>query len=314
MIFFIVFGDTAGGIFKKIGFQTEILSSRVFTHCLLGVLLLYLTLKKDLKSLRYSGIVILIFIGVFLILFVLHFFISNPDPEKKVKHSEMNFTMKTIEAIPTFLTIYAFHVTFFSALLTLKNPTDNKGLCAFITSSLIVFSVYIISPLIAFELYGEDVGTNMLKNVSDEPGVLPTILQVLFLIIAVMHIPVVFYIGKENVLIAFDQLTRGSYTQKETKLESKRTQDMDKNQNPDLEAQNSESNGAHHSSVENSPKHSTNKNETKEETSKAISVVKSNPKAYLGMNPVFYYLITLFCFLLTIVTSIIIGDVAIYFK
>jgi amino acid permease len=102
MIFFIVFGDTAGGIFKKIGFQTEILSSRVFTHCLLGVLLLYLTLKKDLKSLRYSGIVILIFIEKFLLFFICHYFLSNLNPERGVQNLNVLLDMKTFETIQSY--------------------------------------------------------------------------------------------------------------------------------------------------------------------------------------------------------------------
>lgn len=137
MIFFIVFGDIAGGLFKKIGFQAELFSSRVFTHCLLGVLLLYLILQKDLKNLRYAGLAILFLIGVFLLLFILHYLLSKPNPEKEVQHSNIHLDMKTLEAIPTFLTTYAFHATFFSALSTLKNPTDGKGLCAFITSGVI---------------------------------------------------------------------------------------------------------------------------------------------------------------------------------
>jgi hypothetical protein len=73
---------------------------------------------------------------------------------------------------------------------------------------LIAFTVYIISTAITLELYGKNAVTNMLKNVSDESGVLPTILQILFLIIAVIRIPIIFYIGKENVPIVLDQLTR----------------------------------------------------------------------------------------------------------
>jgi amino acid permease len=314
MIFFIVFGDVAGGLIEKIGLLTEILSHRVFTHSLLGISLVYLILLKDIKSLRYAGLVILSLITLFLLLFILHYFISNPNPEKEVEHENIFFSIKTVQAIPTFLATYAFHVTFFSALSTLRNPTDKKGLWAIIASKFIAFSVYVISPAIAFELYGHKVGTNMLKNVSQESGILPTILQIIFLVIAVMHIPIIFYIGKENVLIVFDQLTRGSYTPKLKKNEERKPIDKADLAHIDAEHHPVIANDKYKSPVIISPEKIVAKAEVKEEIIPDITFSKTDIKTYLGMKPVFYYLITLVCFLTIVVCSIVVGDVGIFFK
>jgi amino acid permease len=315
MIFFIVFGDISGGLIEKMGFLTDILTSRLFTHSLLAFSLLYLILLKDIKSLRYAGLVILSLITLFLLLFILHYFVSDPKPKDKVDHKNMFFSMKTIEAIPTFLSTYSFHVTYFSAFSTLKNPTDKNGLCAITASKLIAFSVYMISPAIAFELYGEKVGTNMLKNVSEESGVLPTILQIIFLIIAVLHIPIIFYVGKENILIAFDQMTRGSYNPKIEKIEERKAIDKADLAHIDHELHPVISNDKYKSPVENSPeKIDVNSESKNKDIISEITFTKIDHKAYLGMKPVFYYLITLGCFLLIVVCSIVVGDVGIFFK
>lgn len=52
----------------------------------------------------------------------------------------------------------------------------------------------------------------MLKNIADDSGVIQTIQLFLYLIIAVVHIPIIFFIGKEAVLIVFDEITRKSYS------------------------------------------------------------------------------------------------------
>ena len=89
------------------------------------------------------------------------------------------------------------------------------------------------SLIIAFELFGQGVDSNMLKNIAEESGVLPLILQSIFMIVAVMHIPIIFFIGKESILIVFDQLTRGSYTKGTQKITSKVSNK--ESQNPDLQ-------------------------------------------------------------------------------
>jgi amino acid permease len=314
MIFFIVFGDVAGGLIQKLGFENAFLSSRLFTHSLLGISLIYLILLKDIKSLRYAGLIILTLIGVFMILFTVHYLMSNPDSEKEVKHSEMNFDLNMIASIPTFLTTYAFQATFFSAFSTLKNQTNKNGICADILGKLVAFIVYILSPVIAFQLYGENVSTNMLKNVAEESGVLPTILQILFLIIAVMHIPLIFYIGKENVLIMFDQLTRGSYSQKPVISLAKNTQEKAEAAVADIENQVANENNVIPRVAENSTNLANKNIEDQGSNQPKLEIKKSNSKAYLEMKPFYYYLITLICFFMVVVVSIVVGDVAIFFK
>lgn len=60
IIFLIVFGDVAGNLLQRLGAdENSFWVSRWFTQTLLGVLLFYLILKKEIHNLKYTGLVVL---------------------------------------------------------------------------------------------------------------------------------------------------------------------------------------------------------------------------------------------------------------
>lgn len=62
IIFFIVFGDVSGNLLERLGADhNSFWVSRWFTQTVLGLLLLYLILKKEIHQLKYAGLVILCF-------------------------------------------------------------------------------------------------------------------------------------------------------------------------------------------------------------------------------------------------------------
>ena len=174
-----------------------------------------------------------------MVLLLVHLLTAGQDI-KKVNHIEFKFGWKFFASIPTFMTPYAFQSTFFTAFATLKHKTTKNGLTAEVIGKVCAFFVYMISLVIAFELFGQGVESNMLKNISEEKGVFPFILQSIFMIVAVVHIPIIFFIGKECILIVFDQLTRGSYTRDTQKITSKISNQNP--QNPDMEDQSHQQN------------------------------------------------------------------------
>ena len=138
--------------------------------------------------------------------------ISDPDPEPEADHLETSLTWKFFSALPTMVTIYTFQSSFFTAFSALKNKTKRNGQLADGSARIMMFLTYTISPLIAFALYGKNIKSNLLLNIAKDTGVIPIILMFLFMIIAALTIPIVFFIGKEAVLIIFDEITRGSYS------------------------------------------------------------------------------------------------------
>ena len=53
----------------------------------------------------------------------------------------------------------------------------------------------------------------MLKSLNNDPGAIPDILMILYLVIAAIHVPLIFFIGKEAILIMYDEITRRSYSE-----------------------------------------------------------------------------------------------------
>jgi len=316
IIFFIVFGDVAGNLIERTGVDKDsFFTSRLFTQSLLGIGLLFLIIKKEIHQLKYGGLVILSFCFIFLGLFFIHYLTSDPEPEPTADLLDTKFSIKFFTGFPTLITSYAFQTTFFTAFASLKNKTNKNGQLADFFGRIFVFIIYTASPLITYGLYGANVEKNLLKSISKEDGTYPVILEIIFLFIPALAIPIIFFIGKEAVLIIFDEITRKSYS-KQNKSTVKASKQEKK-----VEVQEVELSGE----VRNSPKIGKFDEESKQENSgnqnngdiiqsdmeEAEKVI--NPKEYLNMKPQYYYIVTVTCYLMVLILSITVGDVSIFF-
>ena len=289
--------------------------------------MVYLILKKEIHQLKYAGFALLILISIFIVLFFIHYLTSNPHPSPKADLAYTKVGVKFFAFIPTLATSYSIHPSFFTAFLALKYKTTKNGTKAVTLSIGALFIVYILTPLISFGLYGVSIKSNMLKNVAEDKGVIPVILLFLYLMIAVIHIPIIFFIGKEGVLIFFDEATRRSYskyrsdeetkTHPEVKHESEAVihnenshQDEVQNNQPEIEESKLAEIGQHHINE-------IIQERINEENLKKIvehpAPRRADPKEYLKMRPVFYYLLTISCYVIVVLLSIVVGDVSVFF-
>jgi len=385
IIFFIVFGDVSGSLIERAHGSSSFWSTRWFTQSLLAIIMLYLILKKEIHQLKYAGLVVLTCIVVFLFLLFIHYLVSDPNPVAKIDLKETTLNIQFIAAFPTLISSYSINPAFFTAFASLKNKTNTNGILAGTLTLIIIFCVYVSSPLLAYALYGAAIKPNLLKNVSLEHDILPTILQFIFMIVAILHIPIIFFIGKEAVLIIFDEATRRSYSRPKNKVEPnvappKPVIDIEENQQPDsvqideqndIQGHNDDSNrpiklnmnpiyvqtninedrknnenadqndnklpepqaennisqsqdehGQSNLNNENvnqqKPKSGTTSEDeglSEAESLEMQPVVLStaNPKEYLNMKPIYYYIITIICYVVVVLLSIVIGDVRLFF-
>lgn len=112
--------------------------------------------------------------------------------------------------VPTILVAYAFQTAFFPVYESLKEKNDKSGIIVAMSASLFCFFIYVVIALVALYMYGSEVKGNILEDVDLVGGALSTVLQVIFLLISAMHIPIVFFVGKEAVLIIVDEAMRKS--------------------------------------------------------------------------------------------------------
>jgi amino acid permease len=307
IIFFIVFGDVSGKLIERIGADPgSFVTSRVFTQSFLGIFLFYLVLKKEISSLKYAGLLILCLCFIFLFLLFIHYLTSNPDPEPAADLLDTKIDLSFINGLPTIITIYAFQPTFFSGFNALKNKTNRNGQLADGIGRIGVCMVYCSSPLLAYGIYGDNIKKNFLNNIAEESGFLPITLEIIFLLIPAMSIPIIFFVGKEACLIIFDEITRRSYSKQNKQVNEQNKVKPDVVMAERVPSQDSGRNS------ENLP----NRNDDCDEPANPDVIVEAkpiNPKEYLNMKTAYYYGFTSFLYFMVILLSIVVGDVSIFF-
>ncbi|CAI2364604.1 unnamed protein product [Moneuplotes crassus] len=342
IIFFIVFGDVSKSLILQIDSGAgDFWTSRWFTHILLALTMLYLILQKEIQNLKYAGFALLGMITVFIVLLFLHYLISDPDPDPSEDLTDTTLNTKFFSRIPTMIASFSFQPSLFTAFASLKHKTTANGLKAGWIAIWVAYITYTITPLLGFGLFGAQVESNLLKNLSGDSRALPIILQILFLIIAIVHIPIIFFIGKEAVLIIFDEATRGSYSKQSASRKAETSDETPKCsvQSENKDNQSSSPEEDQEGGNENAPPNQTHENliheshpdgnlaeiqkdevnssnlgeDTKRTTGQEKSVKMANPKEYLNMHPGFYYLVTSICYIVVVVLSIVVGDVSVFF-
>ena len=174
----------------------------------------------------------------------------------------------------------------------------------------------------------------MLMGLIGDNGVFPIILLFLFLFIAILHIPIIFYIGKESVLIIFDEATRRSYSKKHVAVKPIiQNQDVPKDTHRSMVSMNILETDLRVVAIEEENKSTTIRTDRTPDIEDAPSEVqegvgevqqsvseyeveiikKSNHREYLHMHPWFYYSITTVAFVFVVIISIVVGDVTLFY-
>ena len=237
---------------------------------------------------------------VFVVLFFIHGLASSHEPGMKVDILETKFDLDFFSSISTIFTSYGFQTAFFTAFQSLKHKTNRNGELADIWTRICIFTIFNVTVLIAYGLYGEDIQKNLLMSISGDSGVLPAILEGIFILVPALAIPVIFYVGKEATLIFFDELTRHSYSKQNIKEIVKPEIKVF----PDIEAQNEGGAPEYGIGVE--------AKEPQPQVNAISEKAQVGPLEYLNMRPWLYYQITIICYIICVVISIAIKVVSIF--
>ena len=237
----------------------------------------------------------------------MHFLISDPHPEPSADLFATKIDIKFFTGLPTLIASYALQGVFFTAFASLKNKTNKNGILSDAFARYIIFVVYITSPLIAYGLYGQNIEKNLLKSITEEAGTIPVILQIIFIFVPAMGIPTIFFVGKEAILIIFDEITRGSYSKQNRLFTQQSRKEKQSSKNEEINISEKESLLQKNNDEEISEISKENENNIPNID------IKVNPKEYLNMKPLFYYIVTLLCYFMVVLLSIVVGDVSIFF-
>lgn len=215
IVYFMIVGSIGHGLLDKIsGLHNTWWSNKQFSILLVGVLLFYFAVKKEIQELKAAGFALLLGVILFIIAMTVLVAVEGTSNFNFAEISKPKFNLEMLANVPTVFLAYGFQSAFFPAYQSLKDKTDAKGMKATVASFSFCVVVYIAASLVALLKFGTKLKGNVLENVSDLTGPLSIIIDLVFLLIAMMHIPIVLFVGKEALLIIIDEAMRGSYSTK----------------------------------------------------------------------------------------------------
>lgn len=208
-----IIGDIGHGLLQKIDkINGTWWAGKQFPILVVAVVLFIFAIKKEIQELKSAGFVLLSGVILFVIAMTILLIKDGTGDFNFSDLSKPKFTVDTLANVPTIFLAYGFQSAFFPAYSSLKEKTDANGMKATIASFSFCAIIYISASLVAVLKFGNDLHGNVLANVGDLKGALSIIIDIVFLVIAMMHIPIVLFVGKEAVLIIYDEITRKSYS------------------------------------------------------------------------------------------------------
>lgn len=232
-------------------------------------------------------------IGIFILLFLVQLLtlgdIENHD-ESYGQYYEVKFDLELVTGFNIIVLAMAYHSNLFPTYNAFGAKKSNKlGLQAILVASVLSTLIYITLGILSIYIFGTDLEASVLDNVDQETNVYSYIIRACFLLVLAFHVPYIFFVTKESLLIIFDEAkNRTMATDIETKLEARNQRQRNSNTR----------NGG-------SPA------ETTENPSSSSST--SEPTGYLKLPGWVYYTLTLLLYAGCILTSVFIDDVSLVF-
>lgn len=215
IVYFMIIGDIGHGLLQKIDkIDGTWWSGTQFPILVVAVLLFFFAIKKEIQELKSAGFILLLGVVFFVIAMTILLIIEGISDDFSMSDlSKPKFDLDMLANVPTIFLAYGFQSAFFPAYQSLKTKTDANGMKATISSFVFCVIVYVAASIVSLLKFGNGLEGNVLKNVGDLTGGLSITIDIIFLFIAMMHIPIVLFVGKEAVLIIIDEITRKSYSQ-----------------------------------------------------------------------------------------------------
>ena len=215
IIYFMIVGDIGNSLLERIHkLDGTFWSSKQFSILAVAILLFYFAIKKEIQELKGAGFVLLLGVIIFIIAMVILLVKEGTENYSFSEVSKPKFTINMLANIPTLFISYGFQSAFFPVYQSLKVKSNANGIKTTIMAFTFCVTVYIIVSGVALLKFGSKLEGNILVNVGKLKGWIPIVVDCIFLIIVMMHIPIVLFVGKEAFLIMVDEAMRGSYSTK----------------------------------------------------------------------------------------------------
>lgn len=229
--YFFLFGGVVSSLIKgQDETRDDFVSSMYFSVLLLAFMLLFIIFRKEVHELKIVAWILFFFLVAFLVL-SLGLALGNQNGEFLLK--EASFVSLSSQLVPapdldyrgiiTAINTASFSLSITSNLFptysSLKKKTTRNMLHALWLGLFMTICVYTLYSMVCMTLFGEDLYVsegNSLKNMGINfkkiqwAGIT---LEVLYMIVLAAHIPFMFFVGKEALLIMLDEIDRKSVSE-----------------------------------------------------------------------------------------------------
>jgi len=127
---------------------------------------------------------------------------KHPHSEYFFPFNEKQSKLRLIYMCTTILVGVSFQTVFFPVLNNLKDNSKKNVMKTAGASMSIAGLIYTGCIFISIYAFGHNVHSDILKNVGDNPGWETYILGAMFAVVGALHIPLIFFVAKEALLIA----------------------------------------------------------------------------------------------------------------
>lgn len=110
------------------------------------------------------------------------------------------------QTAPNIFLAYCFQQSFFTVYKSLKEQNDVNAWKITYRSFAVSATIYFIVTLLSIALFGEELKSDVMHNIARSKYVLKYFCSILFLVIAAMHTPIIFFVGKEKFLTFYTEL------------------------------------------------------------------------------------------------------------
>ena len=138
--------------------------------------------------------------------------ITNKD-ETYGQYFQIKFEMGLITSANILITAYTYSTNLFPVYNSFgENKTNRNAMKAILIGLLITTFVYQSLAILSIFLFGDNLNESVLTNVNEEKNIFSYIIRISFLIVLACHIPYIFFVLKESLLIIIDEVMNKNMT------------------------------------------------------------------------------------------------------
>ena len=204
--YFIILSDAVTPILEShLSYEASNPTLRTIVVITIGSLLAVFCLKRELHELRSISIISILWAWMFCIQLALFWsskYNENNKPISRFLHHQN--IISYFKTAPNFLLAYWFQPSFFTVYKSLEKQNDKNAWRITKLSFILSTIIYLIVAFLSLELYGDGIKSDLLLNITkNENTKFKYLASALFLVIAALHLPLIFFIGKESLLMIY---------------------------------------------------------------------------------------------------------------